>query len=241
VAVVTGASRGLGRPIALELARSGARVGVGHHASERAAAETLAAIEAEGGEGFPVRFDVTDAAAAREALDGVQRAEGRIDVLVNNAGIASDAAFAMSGARDFQAVVDTSLAGTVNCCRAVIRGMLARGGGAIVNVASVAGIRAARGQTAYSAAKGAVLAFTRSLAAEVAPRGVRVNAVVPGLLDTGIAARMDPRWLEERSRQIPLGRLGKGEEVARAVAFLASDEASYVVGAWLVVDGGISL
>ena len=152
-----------------------------------------------------------------------------------------DALFALMDRADFDEVIATNLTGTWHCCRAVIRGMLARRAGAIVNVASVAGVRASPGQANYAASKAGVLALTRTLAAEVAARGVRVNAVVPGLFAGGMGERLDRRVLDARRAAIPSGRLGGPPELARAVLFLASDDASYVVGQALAVDGGLSL
>jgi 3-oxoacyl-[acyl-carrier protein] reductase len=149
--------------------------------------------------------------------------------------------FPLMGADDWQEVVDANLSGTFHCTSAAVRLMLARKSGVIINVASAAGIRAAVGQVNYSAAKGGVLALTRSLAAELAPRGVRVNAVVPGLLSTGMATRLDHRIVAEQQARIPLGRAGSAQEVARVVLFLASDDASYIVGQCLPVDGGLTL
>jgi 3-oxoacyl-[acyl-carrier protein] reductase len=240
-ALVTGASRGLGRAIAQRLAAEGAYTLVGYHTGEEAAGETLAAVIAADGAGALLRLDVRDAEAVRGAIDGVLRGRGRIDILVNNAGIVRDGLAALLSAEDWRAVLEVHLDGTFHCCRAVLRAMLAARRGTIVNVSSVAGLRASPGQASYSAAKGGILALTRTLAAELAPRGVRVNAVVPGLLSTGMATRLDHRERERRLEWIPARRLGTGEEVAAAVAFLASDEASYVVGQAIVVDGGLSL
>lgn len=240
-AVVTGASRGLGRAIALELAARGAKVVVHYRSQEREAEATAEQVRSAGGTAVLARFDVTDPAAVEQGFRRIAEEVGPVDVLVNNAGIASDALIAMAGDDDLAPVVATNLLGTMYCCRALARPMMGRKHGAMVNVSSLAALRAGPGQAAYAASKGGVGAFTRALARELAPHGVRVNAVVPGFLDTGIAERMGARARQEASARIPLKRPGTGAEVARAVAFLASDEASYVVGAELVVDGGASL
>jgi 3-oxoacyl-[acyl-carrier protein] reductase len=175
------------------------------------------------------------------AVDGIVAARGAPAVVVNNAGVARDEPFAMMSASSWDEVLATNLGGTFNVCRAVARPMMGQRSGAIVNVASVAGLHASAGQANYAASKGGVLAFTRTLAAEMAPRGIRVNAVVPGLCSTGMAARLDRRVAEQKRAGIPLGRFGTGEEIARVVLFLASDDAAYVVGQAIVADGGLSL
>ncbi len=238
--LVTGASRGLGRAIAVAFAREGARVGIGFRSRTGDAEETLAAVTAAGGTGELLPFDVKDGAAADAAIRGFA-AQGGLDVLVNNAAVLQDQLFALMGPAEWDEVIATGLGGTWHCCRAAVPHLLAKRHGAIVNVASIAALRASPGQTNYAAAKGGILAFTATLAAELAPRGVRVNAVVPGLLTTGMGARLDRRIAEQRRAAIPLARFGDGDEVARTVVFLASDDASYVVGQCLAVDGGLSL
>lgn len=240
IVLVTGASRGLGREIALAFAREGAFVAVGCRTREDKARETLEAVRAEGGDGEIARLDIRDPEAVNAVVDRLTRERGGLDVLVNNAGVARDALFAMMSAEDWAETVTVNLQGTFHCCRAALRPMMARRKGAIVNVASVAGLHASPGQANYAASKGGLLAMTRTLAVEMAPYGIRVNAVVPGLLKAGMAARLDHRVAEEKTRRIPLGRFGDAAEVARVAAFLASDAASYVVGQAIVVDGGMT-
>lgn len=240
VALVTGASRGLGAGIALALAGAGAHVYLGYRTRERDALEVTRAIADSGGRATPLAFDVTDAKAVRAALERVVCEAGQVDVLVNCAGVVRDGLFALQSEEDFRAPVEVSLMGAVHCCRAALGGMLARRRGAIVNVGSVAGLHASPGQSGYSAAKAGLIGLTRTLAAEVAASGVRVNAVLPGLLATGMALRLDQRILRERQARIPLGRLGTAAEVAELVLFLASDRASYIVGQAIAIDGGLS-
>jgi 3-oxoacyl-[acyl-carrier protein] reductase len=244
--LVTGASRGLGRAIAVAFGREGARVGIGYRSHASDAEQTLREVREAGGSGLLLRFDVRDRAAVAASVRGFAEPDeggegGGLDVLVNCAGVLLDRLFALMEPPDWDEVLGADLTGTWNCCRAAVPLLLGRRKGAIVNVASVAAIRASPGQANYAAAKGGVLALTATLGAELAPRGVRVNAVVPGLLATGMGSRLDRRVAEQRRAAVPLGRFGQAEEVAVAVLFLASDEASYVVGQCLVVDGGLSL
>lgn len=238
--LVTGASRGLGRGIAESFGREGARVGVGYRVRKDEAERTLAEITAAGGTGMLLAFDVRDPNSVEAAFAEFARGAA-LDVLVNNAALVRDQSFVMMSTEYWEHVIAANLTGTYHCCRAAVPRMMAQRRGAIVNVASVAGMRASPGQANYAASKGGILALTGTLAAELAPRGVRVNAVVPGLLTTGMGQRLDQRIAENRRGAIPLGRFGAAEEVASAVLFLASDEASYIVGQSLVVDGGLSL
>jgi 3-oxoacyl-[acyl-carrier protein] reductase len=236
--VITGASRGLGRALACAFAAEGAFTFIGHRDAERAA-DPLAAVRRIG-DGALLRFDLRDGEAVDAAMAHVLDTRGQIDVLVNNAALVDQSALAMANQDTLDAVIDVNLGGTLRCSRAVARPMMARGRGAIINVSSVAALRALEGSSAYAASKAGIIALTRSLAKELAPKAVRVNAVVPGFLDVGMGARLDADNAERQRARIPLGRFGSADEVARAVTFLASDEASYVTGAALVIDGGLS-
>ena len=238
--VVTGASRGLGRAIAVGFAREGGRVGIGYRSRETEALKTLALVEAAGGTGSLLPFDVRDGAAVSASVASFV-GEGALDVFVNNAAVVSDEFFALLGEGKWEQVIATNLGGTYHGCRAALESMMRRRRGSIVNIASVAGLRASPGQANYAASKGGVLALTSTLAAELAPRGVRVNAVIPGFLSTGMGERLDHRFVERQVARVPLRRFGEADEVVRAVLFLASDDASYIVGHCLVVDGGLSL
>jgi len=236
-ALVTGASRGIGRAIAIRLGEAGAHVACGFVSRESEAIATAEAI----GDAYACRLDVREPASIRNAVDSLLKRAGTIDVLVCAHGISRDALFAVAEDRDLAEVIDANLLGAMRCARAVVRPMMAAGGGAIINVASVAGLRASVGQAGYAASKGGLIALTKTLAAELAPKRVRVNAVVPGLIDAGMVKRMNRRHRDERAQHIPMGRLGEAREVADAALFLASDAASYVTGQALVVDGGLSL
>jgi len=239
--VVTGASRGLGRAIAAAFAREGAEVFVGYRAREADAGRTVAEICEGGGTATKFRVDVRDAADVDRAFAAMREKAGHVDVLVNNAGVSRDGLFPMQDEDAWNDVLSTNLMGTARCCRAALGTMWRARKGVIVNVASLSATLASPGQASYAASKAGVVALTRTLAAELAPRGIRVNAVVPGFLATGMTEHLDSRVVAEREARIPLGRLGTAEEAARAVLFLASEEASYIVGQALIVDGGMAL
>jgi 3-oxoacyl-[acyl-carrier protein] reductase len=238
--VVTGASRGLGRAIAIAFAAEGAHVFIGYHSREDDAKRAAEMVQQAGGVATLLPFDVQDPASVDVAIERVLAERGQIDVLVNNAAIVQDAPFALMSRENWQQVIDVNLGGVFSCCRAVARSMMGKRKGIIVNVASVAGIHASPGQANYSAAKGGILALNRTLAVELARHGIRVNAVVPGLLSTGMAAKLDHRIAAQKKQMIPLGRFGTAEEVAGVVVFLASPEAAYIIGQAIVVDGGLT-
>ena len=238
VALVTGASRGLGRAIALRLARDGARVGVNYQRNEAAAQETIQAITALGGDAVPFQADVADRAAVEGMVATLLKRWGRVDVLVNNAGITRDNLLLRMKEDDWDAVLSTNLRGAYLCAKAVVRPML-RTGGRIINVSSVVGQTGNPGQANYAAAKAGLIGFTMALAREVASRKITVNAVAPGYITTDMTA---PLTAEQRQRLldlIPLGRLGEPDDVAELVAFLASDRAAYITGQTIRVDGGM--
>ena len=240
VALVTGGSRGLGPALCARLAAEGARVAVGYRRTEGRAAEVVEAIASSGAEAEALQLDVRETDSVRAAVRGLVSSLGRLDILVTSAGVHHDGFLATMGDDAWDEVLRTNLDGTMRCVRAALRPMMKQGAGSIVAVASVAGLRASPGQVNYAASKGAVLAMVRSLSVEVASRGVRVNAVVPGIFDTGMAARMPADRAEAVLGGVAMGRRGTPEELAAAVAFLASDDASYITGQSLVVDGGLS-
>ncbi len=231
-ALVTGGSRGIGRAIAFELARAGASVVVGY----RSGAEEATAVAEEIG-GRAAQADVADPEQARRL---VQEA-GDLDVLVNNAGLTRDGLLARMSDEDWRVVLETNLGGTFHTCRAAARGMMKRRAGAIVNVSSIVGLHGNPGQTNYSASKAGIIGFTKALARELGNRGVRANVVAPGYVATRLTDDLPEELRGAMLASTPLGRLGRPEDVAGAVRFLCSDEASYVTGEVLLVDGGLGM
>jgi len=239
VAVVTGASRGIGRAIAAELARLGAHVVVNYQSNRAAADETVNGIVAAGGSAEPLAFDVGDAAAAGAAVADVARRLGRLDVLVNNAGIALDGLVLRYKTEDWDRIVAVNLSGVFHCSKAAARVMVRARSGRIVNVTSVVSAVGNAGQSAYAATKAGVEGFTRALARELASRSVTVNAVAPGFIDTEMTASLPEATRASYVAAIPLGRLGTAADVAAAVGFLAGPAAGYVTGHVLAVNGGM--
>lgn len=239
-ALVTGASRGLGAAVARRLGAEGAWVGVGFRVQRARAERVLADVRAAGGDGAVVSLDLGDAASLDAAVDLVAAGRG-LDVLVNNAGLLASGPFGADDPAAWAEVVRVDLVGTAALTRAAVRRMARAGRGAVVNVGSSQVLRAVPGSSAYAAAKAGLVGLTRVLAVELAPRGVRVNAVLPGLLDGGMGARVARGERERLLAAIPMGRAGREEEAAAVVCFLASDEASYVTGQAWAVDGGISV
>ncbi len=241
VAVVTGASRGIGRAIALELAARGARVVVNYHRSEQAAQEVVSQIKANGGEAAAFQADVSDFQQAQALIKFALETFGDLHILVNNAGITRDTLLMTMSEEDWDEVIRTNLKSTFNCSKAAIRHMIRKRYGRIINIASVAGQMGNAGQTNYSASKAGQIGFTKALAREVASRNITVNAIAPGFVDTEILNTMPRETLEAALKLVPLGRMGRPEEIAFAVAFLASDQAAYITGQVLGVDGGMAM
>ena len=241
IAVVTGASRGIGRGIALELAKQGATVVVNFNASAEAAEELVAEIEAAGGTAQAVQADVSDAEQADALIKTATSDYGKIDILVNNAGITRDNVIMMMKPDDFDAVLNTNLRSAWLCSKAAVRAMMRKRYGRIINITSVSGIMGQAGQTNYSASKAGIIGLTKSLAREVASRNVTVNAVAPGFVLTDLTKDLPEELTDQLQQFIPLGRWGEIDEIAKTVAFLASDNAAYITGQVLNVDGGMAM
>jgi 3-oxoacyl-[acyl-carrier protein] reductase len=243
-AVVTGASRGIGRAVAKELAQQGTRVVINYHSNEDAAQEVAQGIIDSGGEALVFQADVGEYAQAEALIKFAIAQYEDLHILVNNAGITRDGLIMLMSEADWDQVLETNLKSTFNCSKVAVRHMMRRRSGRIINITSVSGITGNAGQTNYSASKSGQIGFTKALAREVASRNITVNAIAPGFIETDIWASVPEPIMEnikQMQEMIPLGRVGQPEDIAKAVAFLASDDAAYITGHVLTVDGGITM
>lgn len=241
VAIVTGASRGIGRAIALELAGQGAKVAFNYQKSDADAKSLLKEIEKLGSEGLSLKGDVRDFNLVKEFVTEAKSYFGSLDFLVNNAGITRDKSFVMMDQNDWKDVIDTNLTGYFNMARAVIFTLLKQKSGGIVNISSISGISGIARQANYSASKAGIIGLTKALAREVAPFNIRVNCVAPGFIETDMTAVLQQEFKDKATEFIPAGRFGKAEEVAKLVSFLLSERSNYITGQVIKVDGGLHM
>lgn len=239
IALVTGASRGIGRAIAEKLAAAGAFVYVNYNGSKEKADEVVEAIKANGRDAQATGFNVADWDETKQAVDSIVKEKGKLDILVNNAGITKDGLIMAMKEEDFDSVMDINLKGAFHTIKALSRTFLKQRSGRIINISSVSGLMGNAGQANYSASKAGLIGLTKSVAREFAPKGICVNAVAPGFIATEMVDKMTEEAKSKITSMVPLGRIGRTEDVASVVAFLASDEASYITGQVLSVDGGM--
>ncbi|WP_204486584.1 3-oxoacyl-[acyl-carrier-protein] reductase [Caldicoprobacter guelmensis] len=238
-ALVTGASRGIGRAIALYLAELGAQVAVNYSSSEQRALEVVEAIQEKGGRAIAVKADVSNPQEVEAMFERVLEEFGDLDILVNNAGITRDGLLIRMKQEDWDAVLDTNLKGVYNCSKAAAKIMIKKRRGKIINISSVVGVAGNAGQANYAAAKAGVIGFSKAIARELAPRNIQVNVVAPGFIETDMTAALPESVKQEMLKQIPLGRYGDPMDVAYVVGFLASDKSQYITGQVIHVDGGM--
>lgn len=239
IALVTGGSRGIGQMICVRLARMGATVGINYVSNSAAAEETLKEIENKGGKAFLACFDVSDASSVQEAMKQITDDHGSVDILVNNAGITRDGLMARMKEADWDNVLDTNLKGAFTCTKAAMKGMMKKRWGRVINITSVIGFLGNAGQVNYAAAKAGLVGLTKSIARELAPRNVTVNCVAPGYIVTDMTSELSEDIQDAIKAQIPLGTLGQPDDVAAAVAYLASNDSGYVTGQTIHVNGGM--
>lgn len=239
VALVTGGSRGIGKAIVLELAQAGCDLAINYAGNEQAAKAVAEEVEALGRKALVIQANVADSAAVENMIKQVIEQFGRLDILVNNAGITRDNLLMRMKEEEWDDVINTNLKGVFNCTKAVTRQMMKQRFGRIINISSVVGALGNPGQTNYAAAKAGVVGLTKAAARELASRGITVNAIAPGFITTDMTAALDDKTIEQLTSQIPLARLGAPEDIAKAVRFLASEDASYMTGQTLHIDGGM--
>lgn len=241
VAIVTGGTRGIGRAIVLELAKRGADVAFNYAKSSEAAERLVQEVKKLGRRAISYQVDVTELQSVKEMVSSVKERLGGVDILVNNAGITRDRPLIMMGEEDWNSVINTNLTGVFNCTKAVAMLFMKQKSGNIVNITSVSGMIGLARQVNYSASKAGIIGFTKSFAKEVSSYNIRVNAVAPGGIETDMIGELNEKYKEEMLKTVPMGRFGTGENVAKAVAFLVSDDSEYITGHVLPVDGGLAI
>ena len=241
VALVTGAARGIGKAIAKALAAEGAVVIVNYNGSAQRAGETVKEIEEAGGKALAIRCNVADFTACKDMIDGIIKEQGRLDILVNNAGITRDGLLMKMSEEDFDSVMDTNLKGAFNCIRHAARQMIKQKSGRIISISSVSGVLGNAGQANYSASKAGIIGLTKATAREVASRGITVNAIAPGFITTDMTEVLSEAVKTSVTETIPMKKFGKPEDIAQTALFLASEEAAYITGQVICVDGGMCM
>lgn len=239
IALVTGGSRGIGRAIAIKLSKTGAFVFINYRQNEEAAATTLEIIRQHGGDGDTCKFDVSDFDTVHNAVTELTEKRGSIDILVNNASVSKDSLFLRTRESDWNSMIDTNLKGTFNCCRAVIRAMVKQRWGRIINISSIVAETGNPGQACYAASKSGIIGLTKSLARELGSRNICVNAIAPGFIETDMTATVSDEYRKKIIDQIPVARAGTPDDVANVAAFLISNDADYITGQVINVNGGL--
>lgn len=240
VAIITGGTRGIGKAIAIQMARQGAKVVITYNSDKEKGIKTINEIVELGGEAILLKLSVESAEDSRKLAKDVVKMFGKIDILINNVGITKDSSFLMMSKSSWEKVIDVNLNGTFNCCKAVIPHMISKRSGNIVNITSISGLKGIAGQTNYSATKAAIVGFTKSLAQEVGKLGINVNAVAPGFIETDMTKDFKDEMRKKYLDSIPLGRFGEAEDVANLVTFLSSDYCKYILGQVIAIDGGLT-
>lgn len=240
-AIVTGSAKGIGKGIATEFARQGAKVVINYCGSKEAALETVEEIKAFGGKAIPYQADISDYEMSKKMMDDIIKEYGKIDILVNNAGITRDNLILRMSESEFDDVIRTNLKGTFNCIKHVTKYMLKNKSGKIINISSISGVNGIAGQANYSASKAGIIGLTKSFAKEMSSKGININAIAPGFIETDMTKVLNDKYVEEIVNTIPSKRVGRPEDIAKAALFLASDMSDYITGQTLMVDGGLGL
>lgn len=240
-AIVTGSAKGIGKGIATEFAKQGATVVINYCGSKEAALKTVEEIKAFGGKAIPYQADISDYEMSKKMMDDIIKEYGAIDILVNNAGITRDNLILRMSESEFDDVIRTNLKGTFNCIKHVTKYMLKNKSGKIINISSISGVNGIAGQANYSASKAGIIGFTKSFAKEMSSKGININAIAPGFIETDMTKVLNDKYVEEIVNTIPSKRVGRPEDIAKAALFLASDMSDYITGQTLMVDGGLGL